>query len=74
MSSESECSDSEYLSVSSDEDKTQSNNLDLTGKIILTKTYTDSQLINLKLDEPTGVYLLIVESAEKKAVIKLVKE
>jgi serine/threonine protein kinase len=34
MSSESECSDSEYLSVSSDEDKTQSNNLDLTGKII----------------------------------------
>jgi len=34
MSSKSECSDSEYLSVSSDEDKTQSNNLDLTGKII----------------------------------------
>jgi serine/threonine protein kinase len=34
MSSESEYSDSEYLSVSSDEDKTQSNNLDLTGKII----------------------------------------
>jgi len=34
MGSESECSDSEYLSVSSDEDKTQSNNLDLTGKII----------------------------------------
>jgi len=34
MGSESECSDSEYLSVSSDEDITQSNNLDLTGKII----------------------------------------
>ena len=34
MSSESEYSDSEYLTVSSDEDKTQSNNLDLTGKII----------------------------------------
>jgi serine/threonine protein kinase len=34
MSTESEYSDSEYLSVSSDEDKTQSNNLDLTGKII----------------------------------------
>jgi len=34
MSSESEYSDSDYLTVSSDEDKTQSNNLDLTGKII----------------------------------------
>lgn len=34
MSSESEYSDSEVLSVSSDEDKTQTNNLDLTGKII----------------------------------------
>ena len=34
MSSDSEYSDSEYLSISSDEDKTQTNNLDLTGKII----------------------------------------
>jgi len=47
---------------------------DLTGKIILSKLVENSQRINLKLEEPSGVYLLIVESAEKKAVVKLVKE
>ena len=47
---------------------------DLTGKTILSKSVENSQLINLKLEAPAGIYLLIIESAEKKAVIKLVKE
>ena len=47
---------------------------DLNGRTIQSKKYTDSQLLNLKLKEPTGIYLLIVESESKKAVIRLVKE
>jgi hypothetical protein len=47
---------------------------DITGKIIQSDNYTESQLIILTLEEPAGAYLLIVESGEKKAVIRLVKE
>ena len=46
----------------------------VTGKIIQSKTYNDSQLLNLKLEEPAGVYILIIKSEDKKAVIKLVKK
>lgn len=47
---------------------------DLTGKLILSNTYSNSQLLNLKLNEPSGVYLLIIEAENKRAVIRLVKK
>jgi hypothetical protein len=47
---------------------------DLTGKIIQSKTYSDSQLLNLTLDNPAGVYLLMIESGDDRAVIRLIKE
>jgi para-nitrobenzyl esterase len=47
---------------------------DLSGKIIQSKKYNDSQILNLKIKEPVGVYLLIIESENKKAVIRLIKE
>jgi hypothetical protein len=47
---------------------------DLNGKLIQLKTYNDNQVLNLKIDQPTGVYLLMIESGDKKAVIKLIKE
>jgi hypothetical protein len=47
---------------------------DLNGKIIQSKTYIDKHLLNLKIEQPTGVYLLMIESGDKKAVIRLVKE
>jgi len=47
---------------------------DVSGKLILSKTYNDCQILNLKIEALAGVYLLIVESDEKKAVIRLVKE
>ena len=47
---------------------------DLNGRTIQTKEHTDSQLLNLNLEESTGIYLLIVESEINKAVIRLVKE
>jgi hypothetical protein len=47
---------------------------DLTGKLIQSIRYHESQLLNLKLEEPAGVYLLKIETANRKAVIRLVKE
>ena len=47
---------------------------DITGKLVLSKTYNESQLLNLKLEEAAGVYLLIIEAEGKKAMIRLVKE
>jgi len=47
---------------------------DLSGKLIKSKTYNESQLLNLKLEEPAGVYFLMIESGDKKTVIRLVKE
>ena len=47
---------------------------DLNGRTIQSKKYTDSQLLNLKLKESAGVYLLLIESEKKKAVIRLLKE
>jgi len=46
----------------------------LNGKSILSKTYNNRQFLTLKLEEPTGVYILIIESVNKKAVVRLVKE
>jgi Secretion system C-terminal sorting domain len=48
--------------------------MDLSGKLIQSKTYNESQLLNLKLEETAGIYLLIIESSNKKAVIRLIKE
>ncbi len=47
---------------------------DLSGKIIQSNTYNESQLLNLNLEESTGVYVLIIESGDKIAVIRLIKE
>lgn len=47
---------------------------DLSGKLIQSKTYNESQLLNLKIEEPAGVYLIKIESGDKKAVIRLLKE
>ena len=47
---------------------------DLNGRTIQTKKYFNSQLLHLKLKEPAGVYFLIVQSENKKAVIRLIKE
>jgi hypothetical protein len=47
---------------------------DYNGKLVHSKTYNHSELLNLKLEEPVGVYLLIIESGDKKAVIRLIKE
>lgn len=47
---------------------------DLSGRIVESNNYYNSQLLNLNIDEPKGVYLLVISSGDKKAVLPLVKE
>jgi hypothetical protein len=47
---------------------------DLLGKTIQTNEFTNNQILNLKIEEPAGIYLLMIESGDKKAVIRLIKE
>lgn len=47
---------------------------DLNGKLVLSNTYNDTQILNLKIDEPAGTYILVIETNDKKAQIKLIKE
>jgi hypothetical protein len=46
----------------------------LNGSTILSKNYTQSQLVQLDLDEPAGIYILKITSAAKQAVVRLVKK
>lgn len=47
---------------------------DLSGKVIQSTTYSNEKLLNLNIEEPAGVYLLVIESGDKRAVIRLVRE
>ena len=47
---------------------------DINGKIIMSNSYKNRQFLNLTLKEPSGVFLLEINSGAKIAVIKLVKE
>jgi hypothetical protein len=59
-----------------DLDKTYNSILitDLNGRLIESKEYNGTKLLNLKIDEPAGIYLLKIETGDQKAVIRLVKE
>jgi len=46
---------------------------DLAGRLIQSHQY-QGELLNLKLEEPDGVYVLTVESENKKKVFRVVKE
>jgi photosystem II stability/assembly factor-like uncharacterized protein len=46
---------------------------DLNGRLILSRKYDCGTRLNLQLDQPAGVYLLMIESRDKKAVIRLLK-
>ena len=48
--------------------------VDLNGKIIKTNNYSNSELIDLNLNVVTGIYIINLESEDKKAVIRLLKK
>jgi len=47
---------------------------DLNRRLIESVIYNKSQILNFNLDNPAGVYFLIIESEENKAIIRLIKE
>jgi len=47
---------------------------DISGKVIESKNYFDCKLIELDLKKQSGLYLIIIESEGKKAVIRMAKE
>jgi hypothetical protein len=47
---------------------------DVSGKLIESKSYTNSQLLNLSLDKPAGIYFIAVHSDSKKVVLRCVKQ
>lgn len=47
---------------------------DLNNRDIFSKRINNGKLLNLKINEPSGVYLLIIQSGAKKAIVRLVKE
>lgn len=44
------------------------------GKVIFKKNYKERRFIELKIEEPAGIYFFVVSSGGKKAVIKVIKE
>lgn len=46
---------------------------DISGRTIMTETRTAAQLMNLNIDGPSGVYLLLVDDGEFRSRIRLVK-
>ncbi|MPM05072.1 hypothetical protein SDC9_51356 [bioreactor metagenome] len=47
---------------------------DVNGKLIETKSFSQTQIADMSMAAPAGVYLLKVNSGDKKAAITLVKE
>ncbi|MFQ3325579.1 MAG: hypothetical protein ACJASM_002877 [Salibacteraceae bacterium] len=47
---------------------------DLSGRTIQVQSFIESSILDLKIEEPAGVYLLMVELEGKKAVMRLIKE
>ena len=47
---------------------------DISGKLIDSKTITQSQILNLNIKEPAGLYMVSVQAGDKKANIRLIKE
>lgn len=47
---------------------------DISGKMIDSKSSSQSQIINISLDNPAGIYLISIQADDQKATLRLVKE
>jgi PKD repeat protein len=47
---------------------------DISGRLIESKTIAQSQILNLSINEPAGIYFITIQAGDKKAVIRLIKE
>jgi hypothetical protein len=47
---------------------------DIKGNVIESELHNQSDFLNLKINAPTGVYILLIESEDKKAVVRMMKK
>jgi hypothetical protein len=47
---------------------------DISGKLIESKNSIETQVINISMQEPAGIYLVSVQSDDRKVIIRLIKE
>jgi hypothetical protein len=47
---------------------------DILGKTLDSKKFTQSQVLNYSLEQPSGVYFVSIHSKNKIAVIRMIKE
>lgn len=46
---------------------------DVSGRLIDSRTITQTQLLHLNIDEPAGVYIVAIQAGDRKAMIRLLK-
>lgn len=47
---------------------------DISGKLIDSRILTQTQLLNLSIEEPAGIYIVSLQAGNHRAIIRLVKE
>ena len=47
---------------------------DVSGSIIQTKSFLQTQQIDISITSPSGLYIVTVDVGEKRAIIRVVKE
>ena len=47
---------------------------DISGKLIDSETISKSQILNLNIKEPAGVYIVSIQAGDKKAIIRIIKQ
>jgi len=47
---------------------------DITGRLVESRSITQSSILDLTIDSPAGIYLVSIQAGNKRAVIRLVKE
>ena len=47
---------------------------DLSGRKTFTNSYVNNQILKMNIEEETGMYFLMIEAEDRKAIIKLMKE
>lgn len=48
--------------------------MDIKGHVIRSEKHNQSDLLHLNIEEPVGTYILMIESEDKKALIRMVKK
>jgi len=48
--------------------------MDLSGRVIQAEEFTDAQTLQLQLNAAAGVYIVVIESGDQRALLRIIKE